>query len=151
MIRHGASLWARHPHVRSGEQLTFGERAADRLRQRFGSWSFLGILNGIFFVEVGVHIATGGRFDQGLLFMNLFLSWLAAQQGGALQIAANRGDRISSEMALHTYENGQKILELNQTQLGMLETQTAMLREMSGIHEALDRISPDEPPVPPGP
>lgn len=31
-IRLGRNLWHRHPGVRSGEQLTFGERAADRLR-----------------------------------------------------------------------------------------------------------------------
>lgn len=35
------SLWRRHPGVRSGERLTLGERAADRLRNGMGSWTFV--------------------------------------------------------------------------------------------------------------
>ena len=30
--------WQRHPAVRSGDQLTFGERAADAMRRGMGSW-----------------------------------------------------------------------------------------------------------------
>ena len=36
------SLWHRHPGVRTGDDLTIGERAADRMRDSFGSWTFIG-------------------------------------------------------------------------------------------------------------
>ena len=35
------SLWHKHPAVRSGDQLTLGERAADRMRNVMGSWPFV--------------------------------------------------------------------------------------------------------------
>ena len=33
--------WHHHPAVRSGDDLTLGERAADRLRNGMGSWGFV--------------------------------------------------------------------------------------------------------------
>lgn len=111
----------RHPHVRHGDELLFRERAADILKRTFGTWTFLLVLNALFFGWMILDFATGEKIDPGLFYANLFLSWLAGQQGGALQIAANRGDRISSELAQHTYENGQKILTINTQQLEILE------------------------------
>ena len=36
-----AHRWTGHPGVRSGDELTTGERAADRLRNGMGSWTFV--------------------------------------------------------------------------------------------------------------
>jgi uncharacterized membrane protein len=33
--------WHRHPGVRSGRDLSLGERAADKMRNVMGSWSFV--------------------------------------------------------------------------------------------------------------
>ncbi len=33
--------WHRHPGVRSGNRLSLGERAADRMRNGMGSWPFV--------------------------------------------------------------------------------------------------------------
>jgi uncharacterized membrane protein len=114
--------WHEHPHVRTGDELTFGERAADVLKRSFGSWSFLIALN----VFIGAWVLLNGlritHFDlMPFILLNLMLSWLAAQQGGALQIAANRGDRIASELAMSTYKNGQEILQINKQQIQILE------------------------------
>ena len=141
MVKTGRHLWAAHPHVRSGSSLTFGERAADVLKARFGSWPFLIILNAVFFTEVGIHFATGGRFDSGLLLMNLGLSWLAAQQGGALQIAANRGDRISSEVATGTHKNSAELLEMNKRQLEILARLDGLTDQVAALTGAV-RTSP---------
>lgn len=120
-------LWHLHPHVRTGADLTFGERAADLLKRTFGSWSFLGILNGVIVVWAILNWTGITKFDPyPFIALNLVLSWLAAQQGGALQIAANRGDRIASELAQHTYENGQKILALNEQQMEILSELRAL-------------------------
>lgn len=115
-------VWHQHPHVRSGSELTYGERAADVLKRSFGSWAFLIALNVFITLWIILELIHVVHFDlYPFILLNLMLSWLAAQQGGALQIAANRGDRIASELAMSTYENGRKILEINMAQTEILE------------------------------
>lgn len=121
--------WRLLPHVRTGSGLTAGERAADKLKAAFGSWGFLITLNTLITCWIILNAILARPFDPyPFILLNLGLSWLAAQQGGALQIAANRGDRINSEVALHTYENGQKLLELQQQQMQILTE----LRRLAG-------------------
>ena len=106
MPMHGGHLWRSHPGVRTGDQLSAGERAADHLKRGFGSWPFLIILNVFIGAWMLWNVLTSAKFDPyPWLALNIILSWLAAQQGGALQIAANRGDRISAEVAAHTQAN----------------------------------------------
>jgi uncharacterized membrane protein len=101
--------WHKHPAVRSGDQLTFGERAADVMRNGMGSWVFVGIFfavmiawaiaNSVFYLA-----GTNGKhgFDPyPYILLNLFLSMLAGVQAAALLIAAKRQDAISSELAVH--------------------------------------------------
>jgi uncharacterized membrane protein len=92
----------RHPGVRSGDQLTLGERAADRLRNGMGSWTF--VFAALVFLA-GWMIGNGGSgFDPyPFILLNLILSCLAAMQGAILLIAARRADQISSELAAHDY------------------------------------------------
>lgn len=115
--------WESHPHVRTGTDLTAGERAADKLKAAFGSWAFLIILN-VFIVgwiALNVALPHATRWDvYPFILLNLGLSWLAAQQGGALQIAANRGDRIASEVAAGTHQMAEELLGLNRRQMEIL-------------------------------
>lgn len=120
---HGGRLWRKHPGVRSGNELTFGERAADRLKAAFGSWTFLILLNAVIigWIALNAALPRAQRWDVfPFILLNLGLSWLAAQQGGALQIAANRGDRINAETALHTAANTDELMQLNRAQLEIL-------------------------------
>lgn len=112
MVRHGAHLWARHPAVRSGVQLSRGERAADVLKRWFGTWAALGMVGVAIAVWMLGQVALGhGAFDPyPYILLNLILSCLAAVQGIILQISANRGDRINAEVALHTQANTDQIL-----------------------------------------
>jgi uncharacterized membrane protein len=101
--------WRRHPGVRSGGQLTRGERAADRMRNGMGSWGFvfasLGFLGVWMTVNVVLYRKTGHTFDQyPFILLNLVLSCVAALQGAILLIAAKRSDQVSSELAQHDYE-----------------------------------------------
>ena len=111
-------LWHAHPHVRTGSELLFRERAADLLKRVFGTWSILGVTGLI----ITVWIATGGFGTDAAPFilLNLCLSCLAAVQGIILQIAANRGDRISSELALSTHAAGEQLVAMNKRQLEIL-------------------------------
>jgi uncharacterized membrane protein len=89
--------------VRSGNQLTLGERSADKMRSFMGSWGF--VFGALLFLG-GWMIGNGGHgFDPyPFILLNLVLSCLAAMQGAILLIAAKRSDQISAELALHDYE-----------------------------------------------
>lgn len=115
------SLWHKHPGVRSGDQLTFGERSADRMRNTMGSWTFIftffavmiawALVNTVLFEHILHHKA----FDPyPYILLNLFLSMMAGVQAAALLIAAKRADAISSEVALHTSGNTDDIKTLIQ-------------------------------------
>ena len=91
--------WHKHPGVRSGDQLTRGERAADRMRGVMGSWPFVfgfftvmiiwAVVNTLVLQRVLHHHA----FDPyPYILLNLFLSMLAGVQAAALLIAAKRAD-----------------------------------------------------------
>ena len=110
----GRHLWHAHPHVRSGEDLTVGERAADSLKHWMGTWSILG---GVAAVIVFWLLAVR---DPGELHLNLALSCMAGVQGFILQIAANRGDRIAAEVARGTHDNTALLLELQRQQMEIL-------------------------------
>ena len=107
------SLWHLHPHVRSGTDLTLGERAADRLRNGMGSWPF--VFSALGFLAIWMLYNRGNGFDPyPFILLNLVLSCLAALQGAILLIAAKRADTISSELAKHTYDIDQQNLSVTQ-------------------------------------
>jgi uncharacterized membrane protein len=97
--------------VRADDELTLGERAADRLRNGMGSWAF---------VFGAIVVLTGwmlGNRDVGFdpypfILLNLVLSCLGAMQGAILLIAARRSDQISAELATHDYETNLEAAEL---------------------------------------
>lgn len=102
--------WHRHPGVRTGSQLTLGERAADRMKGIFSTWTALiGLL-----VIMAIWMATGG-FGQDLepfILLNLVLSCIAGLQCFVLLIAAKRADQIAAEVSLHTLTNTDDLREL---------------------------------------
>jgi uncharacterized membrane protein len=114
--------WHKHPGVRSGKDLTAGERAADTVRNGMGSWpfviSFLGIM-GVWAIANSAFYLGGTHGKHGFdpypyILLNLMLSMVAGLQGAILLIAAKRADQIASELALHTYENTQSMQVLLQ-------------------------------------
>lgn len=95
--------WEDVPHVRSGEDLTLGDRAADVMRNTMGSWPFVfGAL--VFLALWMVYNRNVGYDPYPFILLNLVLSCLAALQGAILLIAAKRADQIASELAFHDYE-----------------------------------------------
>lgn len=103
--------WHKHPGVRSGQQLSRGERAADAMRNGMGSWPF--VLGALLFLTGWMLYNRDTGFDPfPFILLNLVLSCIAALQGAILLIAAKREDQISSELAEHTYQIDQENLEL---------------------------------------
>ena len=126
------TYWDSHPGVRSGDELTLGERAADKLRNTMGSWEFVfgfiavmvlwAIANSVFFLA-GAHGKHG--FDPyPYILLNLFLSMLAGLQGAILLIAAKRSDQISSQLAQHDYE-----------------TDTTAMKRIEAVHDRLEEMA----------
>lgn len=142
--------WHRHPGVRSGAQLTRGERAADKMRNAMGSWVFVAAFLGVMIAWAVVNTVVLGRlvrhqsFDPfPYVFLNLFLSMLAGLQGAILLIAAKRADAIASEQSLHHLNVSESLvgMMLANTQLTTaVRDDTRLLRE---IHKHVTALAPD--------
>ena len=100
------SHWHKHPAIRTGDDLSRGERAADVLRNSMGSWGF--VFGALLFLAGWMIGNRNVGFDPyPFILLNLVLSCLAAMQGAILLIAAKRQDQIASELASHDYEVNQ--------------------------------------------
>jgi uncharacterized membrane protein len=123
--------WHDHPGVRSGARLTFGERAADKMRNGMGSWAFVFVALAFLAAWMGYNRGTG--FDRyPFILLNLLLSCVAALQGAILLIAAKRSDQVSSELARHDYHADLKAAKL-------VEKLSAQFAQMTAQHEELSR------------
>jgi uncharacterized membrane protein len=131
--------WSRHPAVRTGDQLSLGERAADRMRNGMGSWPFVFTFFGFMItwavVNSVLHFGGSSGFDPfPYILLNLFLSMLAGIQAAALLIAAKRADSIASEIALHTEKNTDDIKTLLQKNTELTQAIEALTKE---VHETV--------------
>ena len=116
--------WDFHPAVRSGDERTLGERAADRMRLAMGSWPFVFGFTGLMAAWATYNLTSGSPFDPfPFILLNLMLSGLAGLQGAILLIAAKRADRISAELA--------------QYHLAVSESTKQMLADHKALLEAL--------------
>jgi uncharacterized membrane protein len=132
--RRALSIWRRHPAL-AGEKLRFRDIAADQLKHWFGTWTALGAVAA--WIAIWVVTQRFQRFDPyPYILLNLCLSCLAAVQGIILQISANRGDRISAQVALHTEQNTDQLVTLQNEQLVILRS----LTEVSGQLEAISAV-----------
>jgi uncharacterized membrane protein len=139
--------WHHHPNVRSGSELTLGERAADHLRNGMGSWPF--VFGALVFLGIWMAGNSNRGFDKyPFILLNLLLSCLAAMQGAILLIAAKRSDQVASELAEHDYEQdcrSEQMLEKLTTEFDLLRRQNADLQQQLGaVMTALDRTPPGE-------
>lgn len=117
-------------HRRHKESLTFGERAADVLRNGMGSWGFVGGFIGFMIVWALVNTFGPHRFDPfPFILLNLFLSMLAGLQGAILLIAAKRQDAIAAAMAANDLDTDKKTLQ----QIGAL---TALVEQLKAQLES---------------
>ncbi len=125
------SGWRNHPGVRSDSSLTFGERAADKMRNGMGSWAF--VLAALLFLGIWMGFNRNTGFDKyPFILLNLVLSCLAALQGAILLIAAKRSDQIAAELAQHD-------LNTDVEAKAIVETLAANFAAMAAQHEELHR------------
>jgi len=114
-----AKHWEFHPSVRTGNQRTLGERAADHMRMGMGTWTFLLT----FLVAMAFWIISGGLGidPQPYFRLNLALSMLAGLQGSVLLIAAKRADKISAELQEYHLKISQEMAEMMEDHRNILE------------------------------
>jgi uncharacterized membrane protein len=129
--------WSFHPKVRSEGELTFGERAADIVRNVMGSWPF--VISALGFLAIWMVYNNSEGFDPfPFILLNLILSCLASLQGAILLIAAKRADQISSELAEDTYYTGQETLELLRHVRALTDDVNHLMAEMHEVLGDLD-------------
>jgi len=146
-IHTGRGLWRMHPHVRTDNQLTFGERAADIMRNAFGSWMFVGSF--LAFVAVWMLLNTvvlHGGFDRyPYILLNLSLSMMAGLQGALILIAAKRADRVAAEQSIAHYTETSKMDKLlteNNDMTAQIKEATALLEDLqSDVHAILRALN----------
>lgn len=139
--------WHRHPGVRTDEQLTRGERAADSMRNSMGSWMFVFVAVAFLVVWMAVNVildtSTGHTFDAyPFILLNLVLSCVAALQGAILLIAAKRSDQVASELAQHDYEadcQSREMLQVLTEEFATLRTQHA--EQSQQLAELIGRLA----------
>lgn len=131
---------ARNWHEEHKDALTVGQRAADRMRNIMGSWSFVAVFITLMGLWAVANNLLGDRaWDRyPYILLNLFLSMLAGLQGAILLIAAKRMDAISGAMAQHDYETDlaakaeiEALAKLNAEQLSILQD----IRKRLGVDE----------------
>lgn len=124
-----------HDHKAS---LSRGDRAADRLRNGMGSWTFVFAFVAFMALWAVLNsVAVLYHWDKyPFILLNLFLSMLAGLQGAILLIAAKRADGISAVMAKHDYETNvtakeeiEKLTALNEHQIKLIDELIKELRE----------------------
>lgn len=139
-------LTAKNINVEFDRQLSLGERLADRIADFAGSWTFIAIFAGVFFVWIAMNsiVLVYRPFDPyPFILLNLVLSALAAIQAPVIIMSQNRQEakdhlhaehdylvNLNTEMEIHQLHKkidhllinqGQRALEIQNIELELME------------------------------
>lgn len=129
-------LWHAHPHVRSGSDLSLGERAADRMRNGFGSWAFIFVTLAFLAAWVLAVFGLGAPIDnRQLTILNLILSMFAAMQGAIILLAARRADAVTAELATAHYAETSSLDDLVKANTKLTEQVHLLLQQNTALTE----------------
>ena len=112
------------------ERMTLGQRAADAVARRLGSWRFLIIQSGVLAVWIVVNIAEvvfKPLDPYPFILLNLVLSFQAAYAAPVLLMSANRQAEKDRLAAHNGYVVGQRAEEENRAILHHLEAQDELM------------------------
>jgi uncharacterized membrane protein len=137
------SPWELLPGVRTGDELTRGEKAADAVRNKMGSWAFVSLFMVFMFIWAGVNVFWLGNkaFDPyPFILLNLFLSMLAGLQGAILLIAAKRADAVAAEQALSHLTISKSSREIINELKIELKKNSEMTRELKALTTEVKKL-----------
>ena len=102
LLKRGAH---RDPNAAFEEQMTFGQRVADRVAQFGGSWTFIGIFLLAMLIWMIINTSLKRPFDPyPFILLNLCLSCVAALQAPVIMMSQNRQSSKDRLMASNDYE-----------------------------------------------
>ena len=128
------------------EQLTLGERTADRIAIFGGSWTFIIIFAGVVLAWIAYNVERPVSFDPyPFILLNLLLSCLAALQAPVIMMSQNRMAAKDRLDARHDYEVNLKAeMEIMQLHAKLDELQQSAWKQLLVLQErqieALRRI-----------
>ena len=134
----------RNPNVVIKEQLTFGQRAADKMTKVVGSWSFVigSLIFMGFWIFLNTYILVKNPIDKPpYQALNLLLSCLAALQSSVIMISQRRtedNDHIRSE---NDYQVNLKTYELMSHLHNKIDLQS---QEIAELKELIKNISTNQ-------
>ena len=106
--------WRSHPTVRTGDELSVGERMADRAVRLMGSWRFLIFQTCFIFLWIAGNVAAVVfRFDPyPFILLNLAFSTQAAYAAPLILLGQRRSDNKAREIAQASLDADQQALEI---------------------------------------
>jgi uncharacterized membrane protein len=123
------------------EKLTIGARVADMVAAFGGSWPFIFIFAGIMAVWMVWNSVTSEplAFDPlPFMFLNLFLSTLAALQAPVIMMSQNRQASKDKALALNTYQVNLK----NEVSIDkLLRSQSELVQRLAQLEQRLVTLS----------
>lgn len=153
-----ASYQHDHPPIRNviaehEEQMSLGQRVADRVALMVGSWAFILVQSSIFliWVAINVYLVIGEIKQPGSLkawdpypfiLLNLVLSFQAAYTGPVVMMSQNRQTEKDRLMAQHDYEINLKAEEELEVVMDHLEHQDRLILDAIARLEALQVTPP---------
>lgn len=142
-------LLSENLNIEFDQQLTFGQRMADRLADFAGSWLFIGLFAGVLMVWIGLNsfLLLWRPFDPyPFILLNLVLSCLAAIQAPIIMMSQNRQEardrlraerdyqvNLKAELEIHhlhekidhlLVNQGQRLMEIQKIQVELMEELT---------------------------
>lgn len=118
------------------EQMTLGQRVADRVAAFGGSWPFIFIFGGIMVVWMGLNVAMIAHYDPyPFILLNLALSTIAALQAPVIMMSQNRQSSKDKLLAENDYQVNLKAeMEITALLRGQAEVlaRLAMLERVIG-------------------
>ena len=126
-------------------KLTVGERIADTVAAFGGSWPFIFIFTGFMAVWMIWNSVTGQplAFDPlPFMFLNLFLSTIAALQAPVIMMSQNRQATKDKALAVNTYQVNLK----NEVSIDkLIRGQAELLVRLNQLEQRLGRTSAQQP------
>jgi uncharacterized membrane protein len=152
------SLASKNVNVEMEEQLSVGDRLADKIAEFGGSWTFLCAFGGFLVAWMAVNVLQLWirPFDEyPFIFLNLILSCLAAMQAPVIMMSQNRAqkkDRLKADLdyqvnlksELMLQELHDKLDELRRTEIREIQTTmqgVAIIEERIKVLENMLRSS----------
>lgn len=101
--------WGEHPHVPTGKELSFGDRAADAATATLGGWRFFWGMTGVIAFWIIFAGCVFGWDPYPFQFLTLMLSLQASYAAPLILMSQNRESAVNAVLAQHDRERAERI------------------------------------------